>query len=574
MTIPYEIVSLEKGKIKERLLSTLQKSGSIDNHSLSNTHFAYLEEYFAKVNVQTALFESDYIDKDYLEDYARYYAKCFQEYPKRCVRIHFFNQAFDKPWLEKHVNNFHRNPSSNSLNDSYVGFVVIRPIPFTLFGRTCLETWQKGEDDENQFPIIREYKVHLLGMELSVRSLAFQEQDNAVSACATTALWSAFHGTEMLFHHHIPSPYEITHNATRLITDYAKVAFPNNGLLPSQMAHAIKEEGLEPLMTDFISVGYLKAQINAYLRGGIPIIMGMQLCYKNDMHKEEIPKIGDHAVTITGSRIIPHRIQEFRPLENQADTPDIRKMYLYSSKIETIYVHDDQLGPFAEMKFDSDEQSPFMETGWGTFKEMPNEGPVEAKVRMLLIPLYNKIRIRFTSIFNIIYDFNCFCMATWKDKVVWNIYLSTVCELKENFLKIDSSNIQNEERLKILSHRFPRYIWVADAYSHIDGKEKQLFSFYFDATDIENGDLFICALHYKNDSINLLSKEAKEAEKAIEKIVKKIKRNYHSQRIQSFYTPANLENQTKQKIFGYREIYSKEDLAKELERLEKQNSQS
>ena len=84
MANPYKVIAY-RGEIQS-LLSELEKSGILNKRAMSNIHFHYLDEYFRGLNVQTVLIEQGYIDKDYLEDYSRYYAKCFQEYSKRCVR--------------------------------------------------------------------------------------------------------------------------------------------------------------------------------------------------------------------------------------------------------------------------------------------------------------------------------------------------------------------------------------------------------------------------------------------------------------------------------------------------------
>src|SRR5262249_17736969 len=86
------------------------------------------------------------------------------------------------------------------------------PLPRTIVGRTCLKTYP--HDSRRDFPITRDYEANLFGMPLRVESLAFQEQDSVAAACATSALWSAFHGTGKQFQHPIPSPVEISKAAT------------------------------------------------------------------------------------------------------------------------------------------------------------------------------------------------------------------------------------------------------------------------------------------------------------------------------------------------------------------------
>src|SRR6266851_2135071 len=65
-------------------------------YSQAKSHLSYLDEYFGTVGAKTILVESPYTDRDYLEDYAAYYARCHAEYKRRCARLHFFSKQFDK----------------------------------------------------------------------------------------------------------------------------------------------------------------------------------------------------------------------------------------------------------------------------------------------------------------------------------------------------------------------------------------------------------------------------------------------------------------------------------------------
>ncbi len=96
-----------------------------------------------------------------------------------------------------------------------------------------MKTYPKGK--RRHYPATRRYDAHLLGLELAVESLAFQEQDTVAAACATSALWSVLQGTGVLYHHAITSPVEITKNATEHVRDASR-EFPNYGLYPVQMA--------------------------------------------------------------------------------------------------------------------------------------------------------------------------------------------------------------------------------------------------------------------------------------------------------------------------------------------------
>jgi hypothetical protein len=40
------------------------------------SHLTYFDEYFTEIGTKTVLIEETYTDRDYLEDYAAYYARC------------------------------------------------------------------------------------------------------------------------------------------------------------------------------------------------------------------------------------------------------------------------------------------------------------------------------------------------------------------------------------------------------------------------------------------------------------------------------------------------------------------
>ena len=72
------------------------------------------------------------------------------------------------------------------LSEAYLGFIVVKPLHTNPIGRTCLRTYP--ESNNRKYPVLQTYEVGLYGHSLSVTSLAFQEQDRVVAACATSAI--------------------------------------------------------------------------------------------------------------------------------------------------------------------------------------------------------------------------------------------------------------------------------------------------------------------------------------------------------------------------------------------------
>ena len=144
------------------------------------------------LEAKTIVIEPEYISKDYLHDYTSYYSLCYKEYPKVCSRVHFFSLDFNKRDFEILINN---GSPSVDIRNSYLGFIVVRPIPNTVIGFTVLKPYVHSTGfNQRNFWGLKKYPVHLFGIKLEVESLAFQEQDSVVSACATAAIWSMLQG--------------------------------------------------------------------------------------------------------------------------------------------------------------------------------------------------------------------------------------------------------------------------------------------------------------------------------------------------------------------------------------------
>ena len=64
----------------------------------SKSQIEYLKGYLEdpEIDCKTVMIEYDYIDRDYIEDYAFYYSRCFREVSRKCVRFHFFSNRFDE----------------------------------------------------------------------------------------------------------------------------------------------------------------------------------------------------------------------------------------------------------------------------------------------------------------------------------------------------------------------------------------------------------------------------------------------------------------------------------------------
>jgi len=480
-----------------RLLEIFEeKSKSPLREVKEKLHAVYFRDYFDCIHAKTVVVENAYVDRDYLEDYSEYYVRCFQEYPRKCTRLHFFKSDFTLAAFESCLVGGKATLTPAQLQENYLGFIVLKPLPRTIIGRTCLITYP--QDGRRHFPATRCYVVNLFGLRLKVEhTLAFQEQDSVVAACATSALWSIFQATGHLFQHQIPSPAAITNSATRMLTTEQR-AFPSAGLTPLEMAHAIKSVGLEPFAVNVSDHCSLKATAYAYLRAGIPMMLGFRLV---DVSSSSSPYlIGHHAVAITGYSL-------GRAAPEALDNTDF---LLKATRIDKIYAHDDQVGPFSRMVFDGNtidnngEVIPSILTSWRGDDGLI--GSCRAVPYLLLIPIYHKIRIPFSAIQDVVFNFDRVLKIAAAGSGLfpsaqlfeWDIFLVSVNDFKEQIFQ--SEVIAEDARRNLLFQGFPRFLWQASLFSDAFVKLDLLF----DATDIEKGCFFLRVIeHDINFSENL-----------------------------------------------------------------------
>jgi hypothetical protein len=228
----------------------------------------------------------------------------------------------------------------------------------------------------------------------------------------------------------------------------------------------------------------LKSTIYAYLRGGIPLILGILLIDHHNPNKPDI--LGKHAVAVTGYSMIKN--------STFSNYPELNNLSLKACSMDKIYAHDDQVGPFSRLTID--EQTGFLKNSWG-YKKYGDDDTIVALPLILLIPLYHKIRIPFDSIRATIVHFDSFIeilrakkLLPFEGRLDWDIYITTNSGLKKQLS--ESSLLKGNYRKEVLTEGMPKYIWRATA----SVKGDILIDLLFDATDTWQGKFFIRAIEY------------------------------------------------------------------------------
>ncbi|WP_431153179.1 hypothetical protein [Acidovorax facilis] len=361
--------------------------------SIQSERSRYLETYLRYIQAKSFAIESEYIDAGHLKNYASYYAFRTDDVGKKTTRLHFFSRK--KEEVEDGFRYFSDRPLDGEydqyLNEGYLGFIVIRPLQEAVIGRTCLRIYGEGVQASwnRHFPLLRTYKVMVGGMRLSVRSIAFQEQDDEIAACSATAIWHTLHALphrittgqiESLFDisnlasasdRQMPAPGEIAHR------------FPTTGLNAGQIQSYLQSKGLDCLVRGFSgktrNIGLLE-YIHTFCEAKFPLILVGRLYISES--KDDNFQLGElHAVTVLGYS------EKIDILSNSA-----------SERIGKLYVHDDQLGPFARY----DVQMPEGGQDFSQYLPRGNNDRITDNSALHLYTKADKIHRRFLPVYAII----------------------------------------------------------------------------------------------------------------------------------------------------------------------------
>jgi hypothetical protein len=439
----------------------------------------YIHNYCIALKIKTLIEEKEYVDRYFSEDYSGYYARSFQLYPKNCRRIHFFAKEISASYFEE-VFSGQRQINQDTIDSDlgYCGFIVVKPLPHTVIGRTCLKA-MGSSSGAAYFPTLKHCTANLFGIRLSVDSLPFQEQDREVAACATSALWSILYATGRSFQHTILSPLQITRAALSTMPILTR-SLPNDGLYVDHMVGVVRHLGLEIDLIDVSGDKGIPAQayIYAYLRAGIPLLLSFKLTPPESPQIE--PEL--HAVVVVGygasvAEVVPEARTGFR---------------LRATAITQLYIHDDRIGPFAPLTFGADAGT--VVTSW----EDKDGQKRTADLDQILIPLYQQIRTTFATILHAVIEFDAIIVGLiargktipLDNRLEWDVFLVELDKFREDVL--DDSSILGIQKHSVLTESLPRFLWRAIGSV---GQHRKM-DLLFDATDLRQGKQFILSLYY------------------------------------------------------------------------------
>jgi len=396
--------------------------------------------------------EYPYVDKVYRDSYYHYYSSKHFTYQRDCIRVSLFDKKISyKDFLDKE--------NHQELNESFLGYFVLRPTINALFGRSLINPMAF---EKNKLKIIS-CKANCLvyGVKLEVTGFPHSSQDGETIKCAETTIWALMEYFGTKYPEYKPAlPAKINQALKRF--SYQR-QLPSNGLTMDQISFALKEFGFGTRIYAAYAYGEtLHEIIDYYVESGIPVIVGLQS-----------GNIG-HVIIAIGKKYV-EKIDWEEIKENQIDKNGSDLGRLETTSISSSYVvQDDNLIPYRSIDLNNP----------GEYYD--DEDCSNYKIDSIVVPLYPKIyleavvakelAIQILRDRNVGYNFG--------SDYVFRFYLTSSRSFKNHVTSMP--NMKNALKNNILLTKMPKFIWCAEIYTKagfIELDKKAIGIVVLDATE-------------------------------------------------------------------------------------------
>ncbi len=420
----------------------------------------YLSTY---LGAKSAIVETDYVDRHYVEEYSAHYARLLHPPPKASTRLHFFQTRLTEAALDDALQADSAESMETLLQGAYLGFVVLRPLPDTPVGRTILAVPSSEGANRQYSPAWGRHLVHLFGVELTIRGLPFQQQDVAVGACATTALWSMLAGCVRRDGGRTPTPGQVRQAASRRHRGLGP------GLDKQQIADAIHAFGRRPVTFKTLAgADNFSMHLQCYLRSALPILLEVKL-----------PDGEHHAMVVAGFRG-PDDDEPAGPLCWQTGAVTLRM-----PGMTRIYAHDDNHGPYERFTIrdsDAEDENPVLVSVDRDGLPIHLRGEIQAGT----VALYPKVRLTAAALLR-------FAAEWWpiiEKATAGATQFECSFELGGRYLEsLYATTLTRAQRRRLMSDvQMSRYVGVVQFFVADDRDRVPLADLVYDTSDIDRDD--------------------------------------------------------------------------------------
>jgi len=413
------------------------------NIDKSNSEFLFdrvLQPHFTNLRSDLYLFaETPYIDKVYRDSYYHYYSSKLKRYCRDTIRISFFEKEIT-------LDDFRNENSVQTLEDSYLGFIILRPTEPQLIGRSLLSPRILLN---NSFQICQtKYQTTVNSIKLNIEGFPHSSQDTETISCAETTLWAIME----YFSNKYPEYSPVL--PSKIIKVLNQVSFerqiPSKGLNIQQMSFALKEFCFGTRIyskTEYQA--WFENLLSCYVESGIPVIVAIE-------NRHAGGNIGHAKLCIGRNDLLNDAIDKLDEIRNLS--PELELIIKHKSI--RLYDYDD-----------IDKKFIFIDDNQPAYQVAKLKNPAvhyvnadwhNCRITYFIVPLYPKIYLEAFEAKNFFLKFILQGPVPVKasSDVVLRCYLTSSRSFKDDIAR--NSTIVGDLKELILETSMPKFIWIAE----------------------------------------------------------------------------------------------------------------
>lgn len=378
-------------------------------------------------DVKSIVIEHNYICKDHNNLYSNYYSKRFHLPERNTYRLHFFGCEIQHTGYIIHL-------EQNALQESYIGYSVIRNSPERCLGRTILDP-QKLQLLKSTYLLRTTFSANLLGRKLEIKGFPYISQDIDVTVCAHSALWALcrYLSTKFSIYKEL-LPFDIV----QAVGDEFGRAYPYRGMTYLDYSKILTGFGVYPVIehtgnTEEEKIRFRQV-IYTYLESGFPLIASY----------------GGHVVVLVGHDLLPESPQ----MSEQFNSTEIM--------VGNYYVMDDNYFPYKKLPRSAEERSHCLDS-----------------IKTIVVPLPEKVFQGADKI--LLFAEKYLNTEEFQRRLSRNhlqgpylkrIFLATSISYKRKMYEY-FSNSQCPSVLQLLNQKLPHFIWIIELMTPESYKSRQ-----------------------------------------------------------------------------------------------------
>jgi len=373
--------------------------------------------------------EVPYVDKVYRDSFYSYFSTKLNHEQKDCIRVSLFPG-------EVNSGQFRNRDAIAQLKESYLGFIIFRPTPPNIIGRSLIAP--RAFKDADFECCMVDIPVTVDSVKMNVEGFPHSSQDTETITCAETTLWACMEYFGFRYAEYKPI---LPSTITKVL---GRVAFerqlPSTGLNIRQISSALKEFGFGskiyfsgPYTPNFQNI------FSTYIESGVPVIVGL-----TDPNN---PGTG-HAILCVGREKLTDAHIDGCPESVTLDR-DIKVYDLDGIDKEFVFI-DDNYPPYQKANFNNP---------CGHYLN-PKFHPFG--INFFVVPLYSKIYLEAYEAKRFVHNVISRSQIRMADnsEVVMRFYLTSSRSFKD-WIAV-SAGMQDDLRDIILSTAVPKFIWVTE----------------------------------------------------------------------------------------------------------------